>query len=116
MKVDNYEATIGIDRAFNEKWNLLFDGGARYTDFETRFTVLELVQPFPPLPLFNLVPVEKTERNRGWGVVGQLALTYKGERDNGNLSADPRHISGQRALGIDREDLFCFLCEQEVYL
>jgi hypothetical protein len=86
MKVDNYEATIGIDRALNEKWNLLFDGGARYTISETRFTVLELFQPFPPLPIFSLVPVEKTERNRGWGMVGQLALTYKGERDNGNLS------------------------------
>jgi hypothetical protein len=86
INIDNYEATIGIDRAFNEKWNLLFDGGARYTISETRFTTLELVQPLPPLPFFSLVPVEKTERNRGWGMVGQLALTYKGERDSGNLS------------------------------
>jgi hypothetical protein len=86
IRVDNYEATIGIERAFNEKWNLLFDGGTRYTISETRFTVLERVQPFPPLPLFTFVPVEKTERSRGWGLVGQLALTYKGERDSGNLS------------------------------
>ena len=31
MKIDNYEATIGIDRALNEKWNIVLDGGARYT-------------------------------------------------------------------------------------
>jgi hypothetical protein len=77
MKVDNYEATLGIDRALNEKWNLLFDGGTRYTKSEFETTEFVLVPPFF---------IERTEKNSGWGFVGQFALTYKGERDNGNLS------------------------------
>ena len=40
MKIDNYEATIGIDRALNEKWNLVINGGARYTD--SRFNTIEI--------------------------------------------------------------------------
>jgi hypothetical protein len=70
MKVDNYETTIGIDCALNEKWNILLDGGARYT--KSKFNILELV--------------ERKETNSGWGTVGQLVLAYKGERDSGNLS------------------------------
>ena len=108
MKVDNYEATIGIDRALNEKWNLLFDGGARYTITETRFTVLELFQPFPPLPIFNLVPVEKTERNRGWGMVVQLALTYKGERNSGSISASIDLLSASGYSGSTERTSFAF--------
>jgi hypothetical protein len=77
MKVDNYEATLGIDRALNEKWNLLLDGGTRYTKSKFNITEFVLVPPFF---------VERKERNSGWGVVGQLALTYKGEKDSGNLS------------------------------
>jgi uncharacterized protein (PEP-CTERM system associated) len=65
MKIDNYEATVGIDRALNEKWNLAINGGARYTD--SRFTI-----------------IERKERNRGLGAVGQLTLAYKGERGNPN--------------------------------
>jgi predicted porin len=86
MKVDNYEATIGIDHAFNEKWTLLFDTGPRYTISETRFTELEPVPSFVPFPHYDLTLVEKRKTSRGWGVVGQLALTYKGERDSGNLN------------------------------
>jgi len=77
MKVDNYDATIGIERAFSEKWNLLFDGGTRYTKSKFNITESVLVPPFF---------VERKETNSGWGLVGQLALTYKGEKDNGNLS------------------------------
>jgi predicted porin len=79
MKIDNYEATMGIDRAFSEKWNLAFNGGARYTD--SRFTIRELAP----------VLIERDERNRGWGAVGQLTLAYKGERGNSNGSLSVAH-------------------------
>ncbi len=108
MRVDNYEATIGIDRALNEKWNFLLDGGARYTISETRFTELEIVQPFPPFPLFRAVPVEKTERSRGWGTVGQLALTYKGERDNGTISASIDVLPASGYSGTTERTSFTF--------
>jgi hypothetical protein len=69
-QIDNYEATIGINRALNEKWNLLLDGGARYTD--TKISVH--------------VPVDAEEKSQGWGAIGQLALTYAGEVSNASIT------------------------------
>jgi len=79
-KIDNYEATVGIDRKLNEKWNLLINAGARYTDSTFKTTEFALVPPF-------FIPREVT--NSGWGAVGQLTLAYTGERgsNNGYLSA-----------------------------
>jgi hypothetical protein len=80
MKIDNYETTVGIDRALNEKWNVLVNGGTRYT--YSRFSVMEFVAAPPFL-------IERKETNSGWGAVGQLTLTYNGERgsNSGYLSA-----------------------------
>ena len=69
-QVDNYEATIGINRALNEKWNLLLDGGARYTD--TKISVY--------------VPIEEVGRSQGYGPIGSLALTYAGEVSNASIT------------------------------
>jgi hypothetical protein len=70
MKTNNYEATIGIDHTFDEKWSMLLDGGGRYTN--TKFQISELQQE---------------ESNHSRGTVGHFALTYKGEQNSGSLNA-----------------------------
>jgi hypothetical protein len=86
MKMNNYEATIGIEHAFHEKWSLLFDGGGRYTKSQFKVMEYEFVPILPPF-IYEIKPVERVEKSSGWGVVGQLTLTYKGERDSGSISA-----------------------------
>jgi len=76
LRLDNYEWTAGINRALDEKWNLLIDAGVRYTT--SRFTYSEFV----PIPPFS---VDKYGSNQDWGGVGQLALTYKGLRNSGDV-------------------------------
>jgi hypothetical protein len=99
IKIDNYEATIGIDRAFNEKWNLLFDGGSRYTRSQFTITEFVLVPPFS---------IERKEKNSGWGVVGQLALTYKGERNSGKISANLDVLPASGYSGSTERTSFAF--------
>ena len=89
--VDNYSATIGASRAFNEKWSLLAYAGGRYTR-----SVFETVQPQFLNPfIFILVPV--TSSSNVWGWVGQLALSCKGEKTDGSLTfnSDIQPASGQ---------------------
>lgn len=76
LRVDNYEWTAGINRALNEKWNLLADAGLRYT--RSRFNYSEYVFSFPyPYTVYH------HDSNEDWGGVGQLALTYKGLTNSG---------------------------------
>jgi len=50
MKVETYEATVGIERAINEKWNLVLNGGGRYSQstfsFIDRERRLGFIPPF----------------------------------------------------------------------
>ncbi len=98
-KIDNYEATVGIERKLNEKWNLVINGGTRYTD--SRFKTIEfvLVPPF-------FIPREVT--NSGWGAVGQLTLAYKGERgsNNGSLSAAHNIMPASGTTGASERTSF----------
>lgn len=78
--VDNYTWTIGVSRDFTEILSLLVDFGTRYTRSETE------------------VPSIKDKRkNTGWGGVGQVALSYRGELTDGSLSffRDVRAASGR---------------------
>jgi len=75
-RIDNYEWTVGLNRALDEKWNLLADGGLRYTT--SRFTFTEAIRT-PPFLLYRY------EDNKEWGGAGQLALTYKSEKNSGEV-------------------------------
>lgn len=80
-KVDNYEATIGLSRDLSEKWNLLIDGGARYTCW--KFNIPDVQQtifdPSTP-PFFFPVYTQEKQTSNEWGAVARLSLDYKGER------------------------------------
>jgi hypothetical protein len=89
--VDNFSATIGGSRAFNEVWSVQANVGGRYTvsNFQTTEQLVILQTPF------NSIPVKQTSRQWGW--VGQLALSYKGELTDGSLAfnTDVQPASGQ---------------------
>jgi hypothetical protein len=89
--VDNFSATIGGSRAFNEVWSVQANVGGRHT--VSNFQTLEqmVIQQTP----VNFQPIKQTTRNWGW--VGQLALSYNGELTNGSLSfnSDVQPASGQ---------------------
>ena len=76
-KVDNYSATLGIERRLSEFYRFIFDIGPRFT--RTEFDI-PWVAP-----------------NEVWGVRGQISLTYSGEYTNIrlNLSHDVQPASGQ---------------------
>lgn len=79
FKVDNYECTAGINRALNEKFNLLVDAGVRHTRSRYNYQDFMFVPPFI---------VYRHDSNEDWGGVGQLALTYKGEASSGELKVN----------------------------
>jgi hypothetical protein len=89
--VDNYAATVGIASALNEKWSLHGSGGGRYT--LTRFRTSGR-RTFPNTS-FDLSASENVGREWGW--VGELGVSYKGERTDGHLSfsSDVQPASGQ---------------------
>ncbi|OPY73587.1 MAG: hypothetical protein A4E63_00950 [Syntrophorhabdus sp. PtaU1.Bin050] len=78
LRTENYSSTLGFSRDLSEKWSVMLDAGARYTS--SRFKVYQY-SPIPPFPLQS-----DDEKNRDWGGVGALALSYKGERMTGELS------------------------------
>jgi len=82
--VDYYYATIGMSQALSEKWNILIDAGGSYTRSEFEVETLELVPPF-----FYRVVREPKKEEEG-GLVGQAALSYNGERTNGELAFSHR--------------------------
>ena len=88
LRLDNYEWTAGINRALDEKWNLLIDAGVRYTD--SSFAYAEFI----PIPPFS---TNRYDTNQDWGGVGQLALTYKGLKNSGDvrINHDIMPASGQ---------------------
>ena len=91
MKTDNYEARIGIDHAFNKKWSLLLNGGGRYTQSK-----------------FKVSGLQQEESNHDRGTVGQLALTYKGERNSGSISASIDLLPASGYSGSTERTSFVF--------
>ncbi len=94
MEIDNFEARAGIDCALNEKWNLLLDGGGRYTN--SKFKISELMG------------ISKKEKNHGWGTIGQLALIYEGERYSGKISASMDILPASGYSGTTERTSFIF--------
>jgi len=85
-KVDNYSATLGIERRLSELYQFVFDIGPRFTRTE-----------------FDIPAVTP---NEVWGVRGQISLTYRGEYTNIrlNFSHDVQPASG-RAGATERTGL-----------
>jgi len=85
-KVDNYSATLGIERRLSELYRFVFDIGPRFTRTE-----------------FDIPAVAP---NEVWGVRGQISLTYSGEYTNIrlNFSHDVQPASG-RAGATERTGL-----------
>jgi len=100
--VDNYTWTIGASRDFTEIFSLLVDFGVRYTRSETE------VQKRVPLEPFFFRIIKDEEKSTGWGGVGQVALSYRGELTDGSLSffQDVRAASG-RTGATERTALVC---------
>ncbi len=107
MKIDNYEAMIGMDHEFNEKWSMLLDGGGRYT----RSKFVDIQQTSPPF-FFR----ETKEKNSGWGMVGQLVFTYKGKQNSGSISAiiDLLPASG-RTASTERTSFIFYVSRRFTY-
>lgn len=92
LKIDNYDATVGLSKAFSEVWSILVDVGARYT--ESHFKVQEMEFILTP-PFYQTVKEEK--RSDGWGFVGSAVLSRRGEKStlDLNLSHDLMPASGR---------------------
>jgi len=97
FRVDNYEWTTGVNRALDEKWNLLMDAGLRYTT--SRFTFAD---PTSSPPYY----VYRYDSNKDWGGVGQLALTYKGLKNSGELRAKHDIMPASGASGTSERTAF----------
>jgi predicted porin len=65
--IDNYEATLTLNRSLNELWSVSVTGGGRFTHSE-----------------FTSNNLQETDDNWGW--VGQCALNYNGLYATGSLS------------------------------
>ena len=115
--VDNYEATIGLERGLSEKWTLLLDGGARYTHW--KFKVADVQQTIfdsSTPPFFFPVFTEQRQTSNEWGAVARLSLNYKGERTKARFGAghDISPPSG-RTGSVERTSLVINVNTQFVY-
>ena len=88
--IDTYSGTLGFSWAMTEVFNLLIDLGTRYTRSDFRVAGLDPFNPF--------LIITHNEKDHGWGGVGNVALSYKGEVTTASLSAlkDVRPASGDR--------------------
>ncbi len=106
-KIDNYEATIGFSRDLSEKWNLLIDGGARYTYWKFQVTDVQrtVFDPTTP-PFFFPIFAEQEKTTSELGAVARLNLNYKWERTNAgfNFGYDLSSPSG-RTGSVERTSL-----------
>ncbi|MBW2012086.1 MAG: hypothetical protein JRI32_10795 [Deltaproteobacteria bacterium] len=94
--VDNYTWTIGASRDFTEILTFLVDFGIRYTRSEIEVQRIETLNS-GSTDFFAPWPPKDEEKSTGWGGVGEVALSYRGELTDGSLSffRDVRAASGR---------------------
>lgn len=80
-EVRDFSGMVGATHALSEVWNLSLDGGVRYTTGRFDETVL-----VPVTPSLFLATTER-QKSSGWGGVGQVVFSYKGEKTTIDLSA-----------------------------
>lgn len=104
--VDYYSLSLGASRELSETLSFLFSAGARCTVSEfssTLYMPVYFSEAYPDIPIependfivsYQTVPY--SQKSETWGTVGQMALTYKGERTRGKLALaqDVREASG----------------------
>jgi hypothetical protein len=85
MEMDNYQATVGLISQLNEKWSASGNAGPRYSisKFSAGTYQTQTLPPFN-VPVNVFVAEDKTSYGAGW--TGQLALSYKGEASNADIS------------------------------
>ena len=90
FQVEKYSLTLGGSFSLSEKYSLLLDIGPRYSRSEFEYW---------KRMLFNLPGTEKflSEENDGWGTVGNVSLSYRGEVSHWKLafSKDLAEASGR---------------------
>jgi predicted porin len=78
--INNYQATLTLNRSLNEVWSASLTGGARYTDSQFRSvqrTIFQGVTTYTNLP---------PEQSKSWGWIGRCALNYNGLYSSGGLT------------------------------
>ncbi len=106
QSVDYYSLSLGASREISETLSLLISAGARCTVSELSGITSSPVyfsDSYPDIPIapeddfiIAYQPVPYHQKSETWGAVGQIALTYKGERTGSKLSLarDVREASG----------------------
>jgi hypothetical protein len=97
--VDNYSLTVGMSHSVSELWSVQANAGGRYTVSKFQSWGLEGYQLVDNQGLILAVPVYSplNQKSHQWGWVGQAALSYNGEKNQGSLSfnSDVQPASGQ---------------------
>ncbi len=97
LNVDNYQGTLGVQRALNEKWGFLVAGGARYTVSKSDL----LIQSTEP-------HVQLKNDDRGWGMVGRFTLAYKGQSVSADMAASHDLSPASGRSGATKRTSFTF--------
>jgi len=94
---DNYELTAGVNRNLNEVWLLSLTAGGRRTTSSGTQVMRTFSSPT------SFVDELQYESSQSWGWVGQAALTYSGELDQGSLSLSRNVTQGR--LGANQSSV-----------
>lgn len=94
-KVDNISLTFGTETALTEKVNLVVDLGGRYAHSKRDLKLARIYSP----PLITEAPSSTDGTDDNFGFVGNVNLTYRGERSRSDLflSNDLQPVSGNNA-------------------
>lgn len=90
-RVENYVATLGLNRVLNDLWSISLSGGGRFTVSEYK-SVRRTYLVYPDVYTDASLPAV-TDRNWGW--VGQCAINYNGLYSAGTLSFTKDITAGQ---------------------
>lgn len=100
-EIENYTGTAGLMRQINELWSLNFNAGVRYT--YSRFN-------YAPLPF---IEAELT-RTYGLGGMGQLGLTYKGEKTDLNFAFSRDLAPAYGQVGATERTMFSLMVKRRL--
>jgi len=99
MDLENIYATVGFSRDITELFNLLIDGGFRYSASEFKVPVFV---PYPPF----LITTNDTEYDSGFN--GEIVVGYAGETTRANISASQKLDPASGYNGTSNRTSFVF--------
>ncbi len=77
--IADYSAMVGAGRDLSERWAFSANAGVRYS--RSKF----MTQQVRFIPPFFLVLVQERKVSEGWGWIGDVSLTYRGDRSGGEV-------------------------------